>query len=58
MPAPVYLDHDATAPVAPEVVEAMATALRNSFGNPSSRYSLGREAAEQITRARDADVPL
>ncbi|MFY0992838.1 aminotransferase class V-fold PLP-dependent enzyme [Halomonas sp. C05BenzN] len=58
MPASIYLDHNATTPVATEVVEAMATALRNSFGNPSSSYSLGREAAEQIATARDAVASL
>lgn len=58
MPAPVYLDHNATTPVAPEVVEAMATALRNCFGNPSSNYSLGWQAAEQIAAARDAIASL
>jgi cysteine desulfurase len=58
MPAPVYLDHNATTPVAPEVVEAMATALRNSFGNPSSSYSLGQAAAEQVAAARDAVASL
>ncbi|MDI5891793.1 cysteine desulfurase family protein [Halomonas rhizosphaerae] len=58
MPASIYLDHNATTPVATEVVEAMATALRNSFGNPSSSYALGREAAEQIATARDAVASL
>jgi len=58
MAAPVYLDHNATTPVAPEVAEAMATALRESFGNPSSAYSLGRVAAEQVMRARRSVASL
>ncbi|EWH02062.1 cysteine desulfurase family protein [Halomonas sp. BC04] len=58
MPAPVYLDHNATTPVAPEVAEAMAVALRESFGNPSSAYTLGQAAAKQVATARHAVASL
>ncbi len=34
---PIYLDYNATTPVAPEVVDAMLPYLREQFGNPSSR---------------------
>lgn len=36
MSDPVYLDYNATTPVAPEVVDAMLPFLREHFGNPSS----------------------
>src|SRR3989442_10830751 len=49
----VYLDHAATTPVAPEVVEAMARALRETHGNPSSIYAEGRAARAAVDRARD-----
>jgi cysteine desulfurase len=48
----IYLDHNATTPLASEVVEAMMSHLRNEFGNPSSGYLLGRRAKEGLDRAR------
>lgn len=36
MDEPIYLDYNATTPVAPEVVDAMLPFLRRHFGNPSS----------------------
>lgn len=48
----IYLDHAATTPVAPEVVQAMHEALAQHFGNPSSSHSLGIEAAAAILKAR------
>jgi len=47
----VYLDHNATTPLHPEVKEAMQKAL-NMYGNPSSLYDLGRKARNQIEDAR------
>ena len=41
---PVYLDHNATTPVAPEVLDAMLPYLRDQYGNPSSDHSEGRPA--------------
>lgn len=58
MPAPVYLDHNATTPVAPEVAEAMADALRGCHGNPSSAYPLGRDAAARVGAARASVASL
>ncbi len=47
----VYLDHNATTPLHPEVKKAMTEAM-DIFGNPSSMHSFGREAAVCITSAR------
>ncbi len=52
MGQPVYLDYNATTPIAPEVVEAMLPYLREHFGNPSSGHVYGRRAAEAVARAR------
>ncbi len=48
----VYLDHNATTPVAPEVVDAMLPYLRETFGNPSSDHPAGRAAARAVVAAR------
>ncbi len=48
----IYLDYNATTPVAPSVVEAMTPFLSEHFGNPSSAHSRGRAAAEAIEDAR------
>jgi tRNA (5-methylaminomethyl-2-thiouridylate)-methyltransferase len=48
----IYLDHNATTPPAPEVLEAMASALRDLPGNPSSPHGPGRAARAAIERAR------
>jgi cysteine desulfurase len=48
----IYLDHNATTPVLPEVVDAMLPYLREHFGNPSSGHVYGRRAHEAVARAR------
>ena len=48
----VYMDHEATTPVRPEVVEAMLPYFSERFGNPSSLYALAREAKEAVEEAR------
>ncbi len=48
----IYLDNNATTPVAPEVMEAMEPWMMGAFGNPSSGYRLGRAAAAAIDTAR------
>lgn len=49
---PIYLDYNATTPVAPEVIDEMLPALRDLWGNPSSDHAYGRRAAEAIDLAR------
>lgn len=58
MSSPVYLDYNATTPVAPEVAEAMVAALRGCYGNPSSSYLLGQEAAKRVANARQSVASL
>jgi cysteine desulfurase len=53
MPEPIYLDHAATTPVRPEVVEAMAPFYGPRFGNPSSLHRWGREARTALDEARE-----
>jgi cysteine desulfurase len=48
----IYLDHNATTPVDPAVLEAMLPFLREAFGNPSSAYPLGRRARDAVETAR------
>ena len=48
----VYLDHNATTPVDPEVLEAMLPHLQDSYGNPSSIHSRGNEARDAVEAAR------
>ena len=49
----IYLDHNATTPVLPEVFEAMAPYLRESWGNPSSPYRFGQEVRAAVEGARE-----
>jgi len=49
----IYLDHAATTPVAPEVLDAMLPYFRESYGNPSSLHHFGRESRRAVTEARD-----
>ena len=48
----IYLDHAATSPMHPRVIEKMLEAMNLTFGNPSSIHSFGREARQQIDLAR------
>lgn len=49
---PIYLDHNATTPVSPDVLEAMLPWLEEGFGNPSSDHVYGRAAREAVEHAR------
>jgi len=48
----IYLDHNATTPLLPEVLECMLPYLREHFGNPSSGHAYGRRAHDAVERAR------
>jgi cysteine desulfurase len=48
----LYLDHAATSPVRPEVLEAMRPYLTGVFGNPSSHHTAGEAAARALDDAR------
>lgn len=48
----IYLDYNATTPVAPEVFRAMQPFLTGEFGNPSCDYPLGLTAREAVAQAR------
>lgn len=48
----VYLDYNASTPIAPEVAQAMRPFLSDHFGNPSSQHWASSEAKEAIERAR------
>ena len=49
----VYLDHNASTPVHPEVIEAMLPYFGERFGNPSSIHGFGRDAREGLETARE-----
>ncbi|MEW5825662.1 MAG: cysteine desulfurase family protein [Candidatus Bipolaricaulota bacterium] len=50
----VYLDHSATTPVAPEVLDAMAVTWSETYGNPSSLHSAGRAAKRLLEESRES----
>ncbi|GGV56365.1 cysteine desulfurase [Microbacterium maritypicum] len=51
-PGMLYLDHAATSPVRPEVLEAMGPYLSGVYGNPSSHHTAGEAAAGALDDAR------
>ncbi len=50
---PIYLDHNATTPVEPEVVDAMQAYFGRRFGNASSVHQFGRDAKVALETARE-----
>ena len=50
----IYLDHNATTPLRPEVIEAMAEVLGQGYGNPSSTHAEGNAARRALETARGA----
>ena len=54
----VYLDHAATTPVHPRVLEAMLPYFIVKFGNPSNLHDIGREAKNAVEEARTKTAAL
>jgi cysteine desulfurase len=54
----IYLDYNATTPVAPEVFRAMEPFLTGEYGNPSCDYPLGLKSCEAIHNAREKVATL
>jgi cysteine desulfurase len=54
----VYLDHSATTPVHPKVLEAMLPYFTSKFGNPSNLHDIGREAKNAVEEARAKTAAL
>ena len=54
----IYLDHNATTPIVPEVLELVKTVLQNQMGNPSSLHSAGRSARVLVDEAREQVASL
>lgn len=54
----IYFDHNATTPIAPEVLEAMQPWLSHHYGNPSSVHRAGRLARQAIDTAREQVAAL
>jgi len=54
----IYLDHSATTPLDPEVLEAMIPCLKESYGNPSSVHAMGRSARDALDIARERIAEL
>src|SRR3990172_713236 len=50
----IYMDHAATTPVNPKVLEAMLPYFSERYGNPSSVYTLAQEARKAIDEARES----
>ena len=54
----VYLDNNATTPVLPEILDAMAPFYTQRFGNPSSLHGRGRDTLAAVRRARESVARL
>ncbi|MEX0712171.1 MAG: cysteine desulfurase family protein [Pirellulales bacterium] len=50
----IYLDHNATTPLLPEVAGAIHQCLRARYGNPASQHAAGRRARQALEDAREA----
>src|SRR3954471_10132739 len=57
-PDRIYLDHNATTPVFPEVVEAMRACWSEPCLNPASQHEFGRRARRKLEDARDRIAEL
>ncbi|MCS6853105.1 MAG: cysteine desulfurase [Gemmataceae bacterium] len=54
----IYLDHNSTTPVLPEVEEAMRPFAAEIFGNPASAHAMGRKARQALESAREQVADL
>lgn len=54
----IYLDHNATTPLDPRVLDAMLPILREGFGNPSSLHWFGQQARAAVDTAREQVAAL
>jgi cysteine desulfurase len=54
----IYLDHNATTPILPEVLEAMMPYLTTEWANPSSAYKFGAKLKSVIETAREQVAEL
>ncbi len=54
----IYLDYQATTPLAPEAFDAMLPWLRDDFANPHSAHAAGRKAKAAVEAARDSVAAL
>ena len=54
----IYLDHNATTSIAPEVLEAMMPYLTSDWGNPSSTYKFGARLKGVVETAREQVAEL
>jgi cysteine desulfurase len=55
---PIYLDYNASTPIAPEVAEAMRPFLSQHYGNPSSHHWAGASAKQALEKARNQVAAL
>ncbi|MBN2013212.1 selenide, water dikinase SelD [candidate division KSB1 bacterium] len=55
---PIYLDHNATTPIAPQVADAMIPYLKEHFGNPSSLHWYGQQTKRAVEDARQQVAEL
>ena len=55
MPQPIYLDYNASTPIAPEVLKVMTAVFREVHGNPLSTHAFG-VAARRVVEAARAEV--
>jgi cysteine desulfurase len=55
---PIYLDHNATTPIHPDVVSAMAQCYRDGYANPASQHHEGRRARRVLEGARERIADL
>lgn len=53
MATPIYLDHNATTPLLPEVAQAMARCQAEAYGNPASQHAAGRKARQVLEDVRE-----